>query len=88
MGSAVFAGKENRKSFPPERRFELRIGWFYLFLLDFFGVGRDAIFFLKSSLSSLFLFFQAGQFFAALFPFKGSGMLWQNNLLDLKFKIA
>jgi hypothetical protein len=36
---------------------------------------------MKSSLSSLFLFFLAGQFFSPFFAFMSSSMFWQNTLL-------
>ncbi len=78
----MFAVKENRKSFPPERRIKLGIGWLVLFLLDLFGIRRGAIFFMESSLSSLFLLFLARHFFSPFFAFIGSRMSWQSTLLS------
>jgi hypothetical protein len=80
----VFAVKENRKSFPPERRIKLGIGWLGLFLLDLFGIRRGAIFFMESSLSSLFLLFLARQFFSPFFALISSSMFWQSTLLSLR----
>jgi len=80
----VFAVKENRKSFPPERRIKLGIGWLVLFLLDLFGIRRGAIIFMESSLSSLFLLFLARHFFSPFFAFIGSRMSWQSTLLSLR----
>ena len=80
VGSVVFVVKENRKSFSWERGIELRIGWFSLFLLDLLCVWRGAISFMKSSLSSLFLFFLAGQFFLPFLGFISSSTFWQNTL--------
>jgi len=80
----VFAVKENRNSFPPERHIKSGIGWLGLFLLDLFGVRRGAIFFVESSLSSLFLLFLARQFFSPLFALIGSSMFRQSTLLNLK----
>jgi hypothetical protein len=39
---------------------------------------------MKSSLSSLFLFLLAGQFFSPFFDFMSSSMFWQNTLLTPK----
>ena len=80
----VFVVKENRKSYSRERGIKLRIGWLCLFLLDLLGVWRGAISFLKSSLSSLFLLFLAGQFFSPFFPFISSSTFRQNTLLISK----
>jgi hypothetical protein len=69
VDSELFGVKENKKHLSPERCSELRIGWLDLFLLDLFGARWGGISFMISSLSSFFLFFLAGQFFAPLFPF-------------------
>ena len=59
----------------------LRIGWFWLFLLDLLRVGSRAILFMKSSLSSLFLFLEAGQFFPALLALISPSVFRQDDLL-------
>jgi hypothetical protein len=74
VDSAVFVIEKNDKFFSSERPVEFRIGWLSLFLIDLFGFRWGAIFFVKSSLSSLFLLLLAGNFFSPLFASENSGM--------------
>jgi len=57
------------------------MGWFWLSSPDILGVRRGAFSFMKSSLSSLFLLFLAGQFFPPLFAFINSSAFCQDALL-------
>jgi hypothetical protein len=83
----VFVVKMDRKSFSPERRVKSRIGRLALFLLNLFGVRREAISFAKLALPSLFLLLLTGQFFSPLFAFISSPMFWQCTLLSLGYII-
>ena len=81
-GSVLLAIKMNRNSFFPERRNELRIVRLALFLLNLFGVRRGALSFLQLALSSLFLLFLAGYFFAPLLASVSSRTFGQRYLLS------